>query len=100
VWALDVNDITLVIAESFARIFRQNMFNCGMMAIELPKEEIEEVFSYADKGNIECTVNTEGKYLTFTGQGQELRKIEYSLSKFDEALVKAGGWIEYADNHY
>ncbi|MFW5906448.1 MAG: 3-isopropylmalate dehydratase small subunit, partial [Desulfobia sp.] len=30
VWVLEVNDINVVIAESFARIFRQNMFNCGM----------------------------------------------------------------------
>ena len=35
VWALEVNDINVVIAESFARIFRQNMFNCGILAIEL-----------------------------------------------------------------
>ena len=34
-WALEVNDINLVIAENFARIFRQNMYNCGMMAVEL-----------------------------------------------------------------
>jgi 3-isopropylmalate/(R)-2-methylmalate dehydratase small subunit len=36
-WALEVNGIHVVIAESFARIFRQNMFNCGMVAVELPK---------------------------------------------------------------
>jgi 3-isopropylmalate/(R)-2-methylmalate dehydratase small subunit len=27
VWAFEVNDINIVVAESFARIFRQNMFN-------------------------------------------------------------------------
>ena len=31
----EYNNINLVIAENFARIFRQNMFNCGMMAISL-----------------------------------------------------------------
>ncbi|HQO23631.1 MAG TPA: 3-isopropylmalate dehydratase small subunit, partial [Spirochaetota bacterium] len=36
-WALEVNGINAVIAENFARIFRQNMYNCGMLAIELPK---------------------------------------------------------------
>ena len=35
-WALEANGINLVVAESFARIFRQNMFNCGMLAVELP----------------------------------------------------------------
>ncbi|MGM0682339.1 MAG: 3-isopropylmalate dehydratase small subunit, partial [Thermodesulfobacteriota bacterium] len=43
VWVLEANDINVVIAESFARIFRQNMFNCGMLAIELPSEDIESI---------------------------------------------------------
>ena len=43
-WALDVNGIHLVVAESFARIFRQNMFNCGMMAVELPADVIADRF--------------------------------------------------------
>ena len=42
---LDVKPITIVVAESFARIFRQNMHNCGMMAIELSKETIDELFT-------------------------------------------------------
>ncbi len=40
VWAFEVNDINVVVAESFARIFRQNMFNCGILAMELPKKDI------------------------------------------------------------
>lgn len=100
VWALEVNDITLVIAESYARIFRQNMFNCGLMAVELPLEIIKHLFSYADKGEVECSVNTDEKYLSFTSQGNVITKTDYAISRFDEALVKAGGWVEYADSHY
>src|SRR5210317_1142292 len=48
VWVFEVNDINVVIAESFARIFRQNMFNCGMLAIELNKEEINSLFALGD----------------------------------------------------
>jgi 3-isopropylmalate/(R)-2-methylmalate dehydratase small subunit len=44
-WALEVNDINLVIAPCFARIFRQNMFNCGMMAVELPPVAVERLFA-------------------------------------------------------
>src|SRR4030065_1943406 len=40
-WALEVNGINVVIAEGFARIFRQNMYNCGMFAIELSKDKVE-----------------------------------------------------------
>ena len=37
-WAFEVNGINIVVAESFARIFRRNMYNCGMVAVELPKK--------------------------------------------------------------
>ena len=32
-WVLEYNDINIVIAVNFARIFRQNMFNCGLRSI-------------------------------------------------------------------
>ena len=44
-WALEMNGINLIIAESFARIFRQNTFNCGMMSLEYPAETIQSFFS-------------------------------------------------------
>src|SRR5210317_76046 len=50
VWALEVNDIKVVIADSFARIFRQNMFNCGILAIELSSADIDEIFAL--KGDV------------------------------------------------
>ena len=98
-WALEVNGINLVIAESFARIFRQNMFNCGMMAVELPPETIEHIFTVF--GGRETFVETDFKESKFTikTEGKE-EKIFFSISDFDRALVKAGGWLEYADSKY
>ena len=46
-WALEVNGIDIVIAPNFARIFRQNMFNCGMLAVELPEKDIDDMRLYA-----------------------------------------------------
>ena len=98
-WALEANGINLVIAESFARIFRQNMFNCGMLAIELPSSTIDHLFqSYAHQETI-ITIHFEKQLLTIEG-GQGKEEIRFSLSEFDLALVKAGGWVEYADTHY
>jgi 3-isopropylmalate/(R)-2-methylmalate dehydratase small subunit len=98
-WALEVNEITCVIAESYARIFRQNMFNGGMLAIELSAEQISEIFALKDKGNVECAVDVAGKKLTFTFTGGT-KTIDFTLSPFDDALVKAGGWVEFADAKY
>jgi 3-isopropylmalate/(R)-2-methylmalate dehydratase small subunit len=98
-WALEANGINMVIAESFARIFRQNMFNCGMLALELPVSTINHLFqSCANKETI-ITPHLE-KQLLIIEAGQVKEEISFSLSGFDRDLVEAGGWVEYADTRY
>lgn len=96
VWVFEVNDINVVIAESFARIFRQNMYNCGMLAIELPKEDIDTLFSLG--GEVEIGVDLAG--CTITAQGDKKVVITFKLNEFDKKLVEAGGWLAYADKNY
>jgi 3-isopropylmalate/(R)-2-methylmalate dehydratase small subunit len=98
-WALEVNGIHAVLAPGFARIFRQNMFNCGMLAIELDEALVQELIAaYAGK-EVEIGIDVAGKTLAFTAEGKT-RTVPFALSGFDEALVKAGGWVEYADKEY
>lgn len=98
-WALEVNGINLVIAESFARIFRQNMYNCGMAAVELPGSTINELFSkYAGK-TCEISTDIESKIFTIS-QGGASEEIKFNMPDFDKTLIKAGGWVEYADANY
>ncbi|UFS69011.1 3-isopropylmalate dehydratase small subunit [Geomonas sp. RF6] len=98
-WVLEVNGISVVIAQSFARIFRQNMFNCGMVAIELPEQQIEELFAFAECPDATITVNVAGETLSIVGGGKKA-EIKFALSPFDKALVLAGGWVDYADSKY
>ena len=98
-WALEANGIHLVVAESFARIFRQNMFNCGMLAVELPAATIDRLFqSYAHQ---DTTVTTNLKQQVFKiAAANQTEEIQFSLPEFARALVETGGWVEYADSHY
>lgn len=98
-WALEVNGIYVVIAESFARIFRQNMYNCGMFAIELPKETIDSLFdNYAVKDtSIEIDVDNDKIIVTSSEKSEE---IDFKIGGFDKTLVKEGGWVGYADKKY
>ncbi len=98
-WVFEVNGITAVIAESFARIFRQNMFNCGMAAIELPKADLDLIFSHAADGDAAMTIDIEVQTLTMSGGGKQ-KSFSFELSQFDKALVLAGGWVDYADKKY
>jgi len=98
-WALEVNGINVVIAESFARIFRQNMYNCGMLAIELPKEKIEYIFdNYAGiDTSIEIDIDKD-KIIVTSSEKSEI--IDFKVGEFDKTLVKEGGWVGYADKNY
>ncbi len=98
-WALEVNGINMVIAESFARIFRQNMFNCGMMAVELPAHTIKHLFQvFSGK---ETFIETDLKKNIFVLKADGLEEeAGFSISDFDRALVASGGWVEYADSKY
>lgn len=98
-WAFEVNDINIVLAESYARIFKQNMFNCGMMAVELPAEKIDMLFAKFAGKETTLTTDLESKTLLFQA-GEEQESLAFSISEFDQALVEAGGWVGYADSNY
>lgn len=98
-WALEMNGIHLVIAENFARIFRQNMFNCGMMAVELPKETIDTIFELFSGKETQLTLDFEGNRFQLNADGIEV-DYSFKLTGFDRSLVQAGGWVEYADANY
>lgn len=98
-WAFEVNDINIVIAESFARIFRQNMFNCGMMAIEMSKEKIESLFVLSAKGEVSADVDFAARKILFKVAGEVVEE-SFELNEFDAALVEAEGWVGYADSKY
>lgn len=101
-WALEVNGINAVFAINFARIFRQNMYNCGMLAADMSKTDIEDMFKTFE------TKDTDAK-ITFNDDGTgKLKLIAGSLSKsyqfrldgFDKALVESDGWLGYAEKNY
>ena len=98
-WVFEVNDIHTVIAESYARIFRQNMFNCGMLAIELPKADIDQLMAMQQQGKVNIAVDLDGQQLT-AKVGEQEQQFNFEISQFDKALVAAGGWVEFADARY
>lgn len=97
VWAFEVNDINVIIAKSFARIFRQNMFNCGILAIELNDESLNNLFSMS--GDVDIQVDLQSSKMTATN-GNESVICGFDLNSFDKELVGAGGWLAYADRKY
>ena len=98
-WVLEYNNINLVIAVNFARIFRQNMFNCGLMAVTLPEAQIDEIFKTFAGTAAECTTDME-KFTFTISNGKTTKVYPFKVGDFDLELVKAGGWVDYADSKY
>jgi 3-isopropylmalate/(R)-2-methylmalate dehydratase small subunit len=106
-WVLELNGINMVIAPGFARIFRQNMYNCGMIACELPSGDIDFLFkNFADKETV-LSADIDAGTLTFAETpGSENpatvmeKSFSFSLGFFEKALVTAGGWVNYAEQRY
>ncbi len=96
VWVFEVNEINTVIAASFARIFRQNMFNCGLLAIELAPADLDTLFALGEEVNIEIDL-VAGR---LKAKGEREVEFSFSINEFDRRLVEAGGWLNYADKHY
>ena len=92
-WVLEYNNINLVIAVNFARIFRQNMFNCGLMAVTLPEETIDEIFKTFAGTEAECSTDMEK--FTFTIPTARPRKSIRSRSAIltSNSSRPAAGWI-------
>lgn len=103
-WALEVNGINIVIGESFARIFRQNMYNCGMIATELSKSDIDEIFSTFAQLETSVVADLSASTLSFTATAQDgslvSKTYSFKLNDFESALVDTGGWIAYAAKNY
>ena len=100
VWAFEVNDINIVIAESFARIFRQNMFNCGILAIELPSADIEQLFKMQGALTIEVDLDKTVMTACSSDSAQSPINCSFQMNPFDRDLVAAGGWLAYADKKF
>lgn len=98
-WALEMNNMNVVIGVGFARIFRQNMYNCGMLAISLDSNKIDNLFkNYA---NLETTVSVDIETNLISIEADcKKEEIVFSISDFDKDLVRAGGWLNFADAKY
>ena len=101
-WALEVNDINVVIAQNFARIFRQNMYNCGLLALDMSKKDIDDMFhNFADK-DTECKIEEkeDGTWKVKLIAGSFSKSYVFKLEGFEKALIENEGWVGYAESKY
>ncbi len=100
-WVLEANGINIVVASSFARIFRQNMFNCGMIAVELSRDTIDSIFRRFGTATTVLRLDLESGTLCFESPSNgDTMTVPFALGEFERAMVKAGGWVQFAAEKY
>lgn len=100
VWVFTENNYQVIIAENFARIFRQNAYNSGLLAIELPKNQIDEIFNaYQEDHQVEILADLEKQTLEVKNSKKSFT-LPFDISPFYKDVVKVGGWINYASKKY
>ena len=73
-----------------------------MMAIEMDKKSIEDMFKTFSDKDTECKVvfNDDGTAKVKLIAGSLSKSYPFKLDDFEKALVENDGWIGFADNKY
>ncbi|HOJ49651.1 MAG TPA: 3-isopropylmalate dehydratase small subunit [Spirochaetota bacterium] len=100
VWVFTENDYKLIIAEGFARIFRQNAYNSGLLVVELPKDKVDRLIElYKKDPDIEIYADIDNQIIVAKSKNGE-ENIKFDISPLYKEIVKEGGWIGYVDKKY
>jgi 3-isopropylmalate/(R)-2-methylmalate dehydratase small subunit len=75
------------------------MFNCGMLAVELPTDAIDALFDRFAGKDTDVQADFGNSRLVFRC-GEDEETIAFNISDLDRKLVTAGRWVDFADQHY
>ena len=100
--ALEVNGIYTVVAPTFAKSFKQDMYNNNIIPIEIDRKSLADMFrTFADK-DTECkiVINDDGTAKVKLIAGSLSKSYPFKLDDFEKALLENEGWVGYAENKY
>ncbi|CEG25795.1 3-isopropylmalate dehydratase small subunit [Bacillus sp. B-jedd] len=97
-WALLDYGFKIVIAPSFADIFKNNCVKNGILAIEMPYEELQPLMQKAESGNLSLTVDLGAQTVTDAdGFSYQFDIAEYSKEMLYNGLDDIGITLLYEE---
>ena len=98
VWALEDHGFRVVIAPSFADIFRNNCTKVGLLTVVLPPETVRALMDSVEANpSIELTVDLEGKRVTSAGIERLFEIDDYTRQRLLEGLDDIGLTLRHED---
>ena len=92
VYALEALGIRCVIAQSFARIFRESMLECGLLCVA-SSEAAEQLFAARPDRIFVSWEN--GRIMWQDPVSMEERRVRFQLSPYEDELIRRGGLIDF-----
>ncbi|NHM31614.1 3-isopropylmalate dehydratase small subunit [Neobacillus terrae] len=90
-WALQDYGFNIVIAPSFADIFKNNCVKNGILSVQLTDEQVQEIVNRAEQDSYQLTVNLEEQRI-YDNQGFEA---SFDISPYSKEML-LNGWDDIA----
>ncbi|MBO4641202.1 MAG: 3-isopropylmalate dehydratase small subunit [Treponema sp.] len=101
-WALETNGIYTVVAPTFSKTFRQEMFTNALMAIEIDRKSLADMFRTFANKDTECkiVINDDGTAKVKLIAGSLSKSYPFELNDDEKNLLANDGWIGFAESKY
>ena len=101
-WALETNGIYTVVAPTFSKSFRQEMFTNALMAIEIDRKSLADMFRTFANKDTECkiVINDDGTAKVKLIAGSLSKSYPFELNDDEKNLLANDGWIGFAESKY
>ena len=100
--ALEVNGIFTVVAPTFAKAFRQDMFSNNIIGIEIDRKSLADMFRTFASKDTECkiVINDDGTAKVKLIAGSLSKSYPFELDDAEKALLANDGWLGFAESKY
>ena len=101
-WALETSGIFTVVAPTFSKTFRQEMFSNSLMAIEIDRKSLADMFKTFANKDAECkiVINDDGTAKVKLIAGSLSKSYPFNLDDAEKALISNDGWLGFAESKY
>ena len=99
---LEASGIFTVVAPTFAKAFRQDMFANNVMAVEIDRKSLADMFRTFANKDTECKIvlNDDGTAKVKLIAGSLSKSYPFNLDDAEKALLSNDGWIGFAESKY
>ena len=101
-WALETSGIFTVVAPTFAKAFRQDMFASNLMAIEIDRKSLADMFRTFANKDTECkiVINDDGTAKVKLIAGSLSKSYPFNLDDAEKGLLANDNWLGFAESKY